>query len=245
MAARFSGAVTELHRWPVKSLGGEPAQRVRLDGRGFAGDRTHAIFDQHKGRSRRLTARQAPRLLSWGAAYVDAPDDQVEPERPPAPWLTAPDGRRLAWGDPALSTALEDDLGRPVTLLRDVNGQQDLSRSVLVTTEATLRAVERLLGRPLSLGRFRPNIHVSLDAPAFAEEDWEGGRIVIGDCELELLGPCLRCVIPTRDPDDPNDRWPELMRWIYREHGGVFGINARAHAAATIARGDDAVVTLA
>lgn len=233
----FTGEVLELHRWPVKSLAGEPSRAVRVDGRGVAGDRTHALFDIHKGEPRRLTARQCPRLLLWSAAYPGAPDETARPESPPEPILTAPDGRRLTWGDADLPHHLTQDLGRAVTLHRDPAGQQDLERSVLVTTDATLRAVGRDVGRALDLRRFRTNAHVRLDAAPFAEEDWAGGRLWIGDCELELLHPCRRCVIPTRDPDTVQ-RWAILLRWLFAHRAGVFGINARPAGPGMLRRGD-------
>ncbi len=106
-----------------------------------------------------------------------------------------------------------------------------------MTTSATLAAVERELGQPVDLRRFRTNVHVELDAPAFAENDWEGARMIVGELELELLHPCVRCVIPTRDPDDQS-KWADLLRHLTRAHGGLFGINARPLGAGTIRRGD-------
>jgi uncharacterized protein YcbX len=231
------GVVTELHRWPVKSMGGEPVDELSLDGRGAAGDRTHALFDSFKDAPRRLTARQAPGLLRWHASYGGAP---VALEDPPLPTLTAPNGERFAWDDPALPGALADDLGREVALHRDVSGQQDLVRSLLVTTQASLDAVSEALGHPLDLRRFRTNVHVVLreDTPAYAEEEWEGRRMTIGDAELELVHPCERCVIPTRDPDTA-ERYAELLRWLFRERRGLFGINARPLDTAQIAVGDE------
>jgi uncharacterized protein len=107
-----------------------------------------------------------------------------------------------------------------------VEGQQDLRRSVLITVEATRRSVEKALGQTLDLRRFRTNLHLELDAPPFAEEGWQGRRLTVGEAEFELLHPCARCVIPTRDPDT-QDKWAELLRWLTRERGGLFGINAR------------------
>ncbi|HEU4657294.1 MAG TPA: MOSC N-terminal beta barrel domain-containing protein, partial [Capillimicrobium sp.] len=179
-----AGTVLELHRWPVKSLAGEPVDRLRVDGRGVGGDRTHAVIHVHKGQPRRLTAREAPRLLAWRASYAGA---DVRPDEPPAPVLTAPDGRSFGWDDEALPAALAADLGREVTLRRDVAGQQDLRDSVLITVQATLDALEAEMGQPVDLRRFRTNVHVELDAEPFAEEGWEGRRVRIGDAELEVL----------------------------------------------------------
>lgn len=63
-----SGTVLSLHRWPVKSMGGEPVETFALDRDGVAGDRAQVLYDTHQGAPRQLTARQAPRLLAWGRA---------------------------------------------------------------------------------------------------------------------------------------------------------------------------------
>lgn len=232
--ATATGTVTELHRWPVKSLAGEPVGALRVDGRGAGGDRTHALVHLHQGELQRLTAREAPRMLAWRASYDGA---DVDPEAPPEPQVLAPDGTRRAWSDPELGDALSVDLGRPVVLHRDVAGQQDLADSLLLTTAASLAALEAEMGAPIDLRRFRTNLHLELDAPAYAEGAWEGRRLRIGDAELELLHPCLRCAIPTRHPDN-QVKWAELLRHLVRAHGGLFGINARPLHPATIRMGD-------
>jgi uncharacterized protein YcbX len=229
--------VLSLHRWPVKSLGGEPAAALRLDPRGVAGDRAHALVDEHRGAPRRLTARQAPGMLRWSASYDAAPGDALDPADVPLPRVTAPDGAVFAWDDPRLPQALAADLGREVALRRDLALMPDLGDSILVTMQATLDAVSSALDRPLDLRRFRPNIHVQLDGPAYAEERWEGRRLQVGDTVLELLHPCERCVIPTRDPDT-TEKHADILRWLTRERSGLFGINARARGAGRVAVGD-------
>jgi uncharacterized protein len=237
------GVLTELARWPVKSLGGEALGAARLDWRGLGGDRAHALLDQREGREGRwLTVRQAPRMLAWSADYPDAPDDQLDPADPPPPTLRAPDGTAWGWDAPGLEEALAADLGVAVRRHRDLGGQQDLQASVLVTTEASRRAVADALGRPVDVRRFRTNLHLELDAPAFAEERWEGGRLEVGEITLALLNPCVRCVIPTRDPDDLS-RWPELLRWLHRRRGALFGVNAWVVTAGRVRVGDRAAVT--
>lgn len=229
-----AGVVTELHRWPVKSMGGEPVESVELHRNGVAGDRAHALFDVHQGAPRRLTARQAPRMLAWGASYGswNGPGHDL-----PDATLTAPDGAQYGWGDPALPAALAADLGREVELRWNPNGQQDLANSVLVTTQATHDALENELGRALDPRRWRTNVLVGLDADAFAEEAWEGRTLRIGPAELTLLHPCGRCVIPTRDPDT-QEKSADILRHLTRQHAGLQGMNARAHGPARIAVGD-------
>lgn len=233
-----AGTVLSLHRWPVKSMGGEAAEVVALDGRGVAGDRAHVVVERRaNGEERTLTARQSPRLLAWRASYGLPPAAELGVDDVPQATVESPGGRRYRWDDPELPSALSADLERPLRLERDLELRQDLRRSLLVTVESTREAIGETLGRPFDLRRARTNIHVSLDAPAFAEEAWEGTRLRIGEITLDLLHPCVRCAIPTRDPET-QERWPELLRWLTRTHGGIFGINARVSGAGAIAVGD-------
>jgi uncharacterized protein YcbX len=223
-----TGTVTQLHQWPVKSMGGQPVDTLDVGPHGAAGDRAHAVFDVHKGAPRRLTAREAPRLLAWSAAYAGDPADPV---------LRGPSGDGWAWSDPGLPGALSADLGREVTLRSDPDGQQDLPDSLLVTVQGTLDALGSELETAVDLRRFRTNVHLVLDAEPFAEESWQGRTLRVGDAGLSLLHPCERCAIPTRDPDT-QDKWAPLLRHLFDRHSGLFGINARATGAATISVGD-------
>jgi uncharacterized protein YcbX len=194
-------------------MAGERVRSTRVDGRGAGGDRTHAVLHHHKGEWKPLTAREAPRLLAWRAAYPFAPDAGLHPERPPYALVTTPDRKHTYnWDDPRLRTALSEDLGREVRLRRDVAGIQDLERSLLITTEATRAALAQELGTELDL-RF-------------------AGGVV-----LRLLHPCVRCAIPTRDPAT-QQKWPELLRHLDARHQTLFGINARVLQAGRIAIGE-------
>lgn len=228
MRGVIAGTVAGLWRYPVKSMAGEPLRSTRVDGSGLIGDRAHAVFAEHKGEQRRLTAREAPGLLAWRAGYPFAPDAALKPGEVPPAQIHDPQGRGYRWGDPRLRRALEADLGRPVTLTRSPDGAlHDLPKSILITTEATRRALEAELRTGVDLRRFRTNIHLELDAEPWVEEDWEGGIVRIeGGVQLRLLHPCERCVIPTRDPDT-QVKWPGLLRHLHDRHRQLFGINAR------------------
>ena len=229
-----SGTVLELRRFPVKSFAGEEVGAFRVDRTGVAGDRTHALY--LKG-GKRLTARVAPALLAWSARYDEHPGDALGHDDPPAPHLVDPGGRAWRWGDDGLADALSRTTGRDVALVRDPAGQQDLADSVLVTVEDTRAQLASELDAPVDIRRFRPNIHVALDTAPFAENGWEGRRLRIGDAELELLHPCVRCVMVTKDPDT-QETWAQLLRHLVRNRDAIFGINARPLGPARIAAGD-------
>jgi uncharacterized protein YcbX len=214
------GTVTALARFPVKSAGGEELPALEVDEHGVAGDRAVALT----WREHLLTARRSRRLLAWSAAG--------DP-----PVLTAPDGAARAWDDPALPAAITADLGYDVALAHDPAGQPDVAGTVHLVTEASLRALAGELGAELDPRRFRANVRARLDAPAFAEEEWAGRVVRIGDAELVVDQPCLRCAIPTFDPAT-QDRAPRLLKHLVREHGGAFGVYLRALRPATLRAGD-------
>jgi uncharacterized protein YcbX len=234
-----SGELIGIYRWPVKSMAGETLDAAWVGSRGLAGDRAHALFDMHRGRARRLTAREVPRLLDWRARYPYHPAEHVLP----TPVVTTPWGQDFSWDDSDLPEVLSGDLGRTVSPVRDEGLQQDLPDSILVTTAASHQDVQQAIGM-LSLDRWRTNLHLDIGPTPFAEMGWEGRRLLVGSVEFALLHPCKRCVIPTRNPgtDAKPSRWPELLRWLARERGQIFGINARPLTAGEIRTADPVLI---
>ncbi len=233
-----TGTVSRLWRWPVKSMGGEEVRALSLDERGVGGDRSHAVLHEHKGEWKPLTAREAPGLLAWRAVYPFNLDAGLKPDSPPLAMVSRPDGRRTwRWGDPQLRYALETDLGRPVKLLRDLAGMPDVPGEILLTTGTSLRALESELDAQIDIRRFRPNLHLELDAGPWKETDWVGAQVSFeGGVRLEITQPCVRCVIPTRDPET-REKWPELLRHLTGEHHQYMGVLARVLGGGRLAAG--------
>lgn len=232
-----AGTVAHLARHPLKSARGESLAAAWVGPDGLAGDRAHALARTHKGRETVVTGRETPRLLAWSAAYPAHPDDTLRADDVPLAQVTAPWGEVFTWGDERLVPALAEDLGFPVSPLRRPAGIQDLAQSVLITFERSRAELDRVFGKPIDIRRFRTNIHIAGEFPPFAEEQWEGARLRVGDAEIELLHPCKRCAIPTRDPET-QERDPNILRWLDRDRARLFGINARVLNAARIAVGD-------
>lgn len=104
------GRVSEVWRYPVKSMGGERLERAQVGRRGVVGDRGWALRDEKAGEIR--GAKKLPETLRCSARYLSEP---AAGGVPPAE-ITLPDGTRLRSDDPAAAARLSDLLGRPVTL---------------------------------------------------------------------------------------------------------------------------------
>lgn len=232
----YRGTVRAMYRWPVKSLAGEPVRSARLDGRGMAGDRAYALIDtrEHRG-GKAYTVRQNPDMLAWASRYPD-----TAPGHGGLPVLRSPDGTEWSWNDPGVDDALSRSFG-PVRR-HAAAGQQDRGPTVLVTVEASRAALGAELGGDVDIRRFRPNLHLDLDAPPFAEEAWtDGTTIRVGGVTLAVTGPdagpCIRCTVPSWDPSG-RERWPELQKWLVGRHENKFGVIMRVTSSGDVSTGD-------
>lgn len=101
------------------------------------------------------------------------------------------------------------------------------------------RTIEDAVGPSWSDRRFRANIVVQ-DVPPAAEDHWV--RLRIGDAELELVKPCVRCVATTVDPDlgtrDGTEPLTTLSRTRRWEGKPVMGWNALIRRSGVVSIGD-------
>ena len=102
---------------------------------------------------------------------------------------------------------------------------------LLLTTEASLTALGDWLleagDEPVPMTRFRPNLVVAGARP-WAEDDWLGRRLRIGDVVFRAAKSCSRCVVTTIDQETgERDRQPLRALGRHRRHrdGLLFGIN--------------------
>jgi uncharacterized protein YcbX len=107
-------AVTRLWRFPVKSMGGQQVEQLRVDGRGGHADRLWAVRDLENDIT--ASARRVPKLLGCSAAYVTAPGPDAGPGNVPEVAITFPDGTVYSSSDPAVHGRLSELVGREVRL---------------------------------------------------------------------------------------------------------------------------------
>ncbi|MCV7149830.1 MOSC domain-containing protein [Mycolicibacterium pyrenivorans] len=110
----MAGTVTQLWRFPVKSMGGSPVDAVRIDPRGVHADRLWAVRDLEHDIT--ASARKVPALLRCSARYATEPGRDAGPGNAPEVIVTLPDGTELSSADPGIDRALSELAGREVRL---------------------------------------------------------------------------------------------------------------------------------
>src|SRR5699024_11073212 len=109
---------------------------------------------------------------------------------------------------------------------------------ILITTDASLSALESLIGDSIDMRRFRPNIVLDLDSgEPFQEVDWSGRILRIGDVELEVLKPCQRCIMIGVDPENVNMDM-SILRGVAQQLDAYFGVYAKVLRTGKIHRSD-------
>jgi hypothetical protein len=78
---------------------------------------------------------------------------------------------------------------------------------------------------PVDRRRFRANLYVDGIEPE-EEVRWLGGRIRVGEAELEVIDRCVRCAVITRDPET-TIATPDLLELLVQRHEKCLGIYCR------------------
>jgi len=104
------GKVTEVWRYPFKSMAGERLEAAAIDRGGLVGDRGWATRDETVGEIR--GAKKMPALLQCAARYLEEPG----PDRIPPVEITLPDGAHVRSDAPEAAERLSALLGRAVTV---------------------------------------------------------------------------------------------------------------------------------
>lgn len=263
--------VVSLHIYPVKGMRAVDLDRARLTERGFENDRRWLVvkpdgyFTTQRSHATLAAIQATPTAHGLRLSAVSMPDLEVK----------IPDGKArldVAVWETRVDAALADDpahawltkfFGEDLRLVHMDARAERLKQSVwtkeplpvsfadgypvLVATAASLAAVNdeiaRKGGAPVTMRRFRPNIVVD-GAEPWADDHWR--RLKIGDAELELVKPCDRCVVTTKDQltgattgDEPLAALRTLrMSADPRVKGVLFGWNAAPRALGEIKLGD-------
>ena len=225
------GRVTGLWRYPVKSMSAEVLSEARVDWHGFEGDRRWAFIRNNKVPSGFpwLTLRECPGMNRYVPSFVN-PD---QPDTSPTVVRT-PDGEVFDVTDPALGRTLNADGAR---VIRQARGVFDTFPLSLITTQ-TVDQLGGLVGEPLDVQRFRPNILVAADEDSlFPEDDWVGRTLRLGSVRMRVDKRDGRCVVITIDPVTA-ERTPSILKTVVDEREGCLGVYGTTVQPGTVAVDD-------
>ncbi|MDE2744823.1 MAG: MOSC N-terminal beta barrel domain-containing protein [Chloroflexota bacterium] len=137
------GTISQLWRYPVKSMAGEQLSAAEIDQNGVAGDRGWAVREIEADVTR--NAREMPKLLQFASAYAESPSFD---QRSPAVTITTPDNLQVQSADEDRDQQLSEILGRPV-MLTPLHPADDLAwyaRAQMPEGVDPMQALRQLMG---------------------------------------------------------------------------------------------------
>lgn len=204
--------VTELWRYPVKSMGGESLQSAEVRADGIHGDRLVQVQDANG----LVTARTRPGLLALRAT-LGAGDDALV------------DGRR--WNQVDVGRDVKAAAGPTAALVKRDSPQERFDiLPLLVATDGAIAAFGQD-GR-----RLRPNIVIG-GVAGLSEREWEGRFLIVGELVVLLHSLRERCIVTTYDPDTLSQD-VDVLRDIRRRFDGTLALNSAVVRPGRISVGD-------
>jgi len=171
-------------------------------------------------------------------------------------------GLRLVFHNKEVSTRPDKDGNEYLTPL-EKPGDKPLYADgypYLLLSSSSVRELNRVMeedggGLEVEETRFRPNIYIDGDIPAFAEDKWT--FIKIGDCVFRNVKLCTRCVYVTVDPETgEKDHQGEPLKTLRKFRSSLdkeekkaygtspfFGVNLGVEAMGSIKVGDQVMVS--
>lgn len=243
------GTVSQVWRYPVKSMRGEQVERLELAPGGAVGDRVLAVVDRaaHKV----LSGKRWPALMLAAARHEG---DEIVVE--------LPDGSSHEASDPKVHAALSSWLDHEVRLERPptdgvfpmemYTGMSDESTPVFDwpgppgtwldladahwLTTASLRAMAKLHpDGDWDVRRFRPTALIEAGGDDFTEDGWS--KVHMGGVHSDVLMATPRCSMPSRaQPGLARDK--AIGTTIRDRHDNNLGLYATVSQAGTISVGD-------
>ncbi|MGH1490936.1 MAG: MOSC domain-containing protein [Acidimicrobiales bacterium] len=217
----------EIWRYPLKSSGGELVSETDVQANGLAGDRFWAVVDSQTGLVASAKRPGMWGALLTTSASLNGPDLRVTlPDGQTASsidsealdaLISALVGRpvsvqvaqsiedpTLERTDPNADLLMEDgdlvlgDVATGALSAAAPNGTVFDFAPIHIVSTATLEALETHTASAGDPRRFRPNLVIDIDGPAFQENEWPGQKLSLGtNLELEVFMASPRCVVPS------------------------------------------------
>jgi len=207
--------VSEIWRYPVKSLKGERLNETEITKLGIPGDRQIAVIRTINRRF--LTSRSKPKLLGLqGSLNANG----------------VPTINGHLWNSAEALELVREAAGELVTLEQIPAPQAFDVLPLLVATDGAARYLN------IDHRRLRPNILLA-DVPELEERKWPGKIIAIGDVRIHAEKLRDRCVMTTFDPDTQAQD-PSVLLRIVRDLDGTTALDSSVLFEGKIHVGDQA-----
>lgn len=204
--------ITELWRYPVKTMAGEKLEHAHVGPLGIDGDRIVHVED---AAGRVVTSRTHPRFLGHKGSL--GPHGEV-----------LVDGR--PWDSRAVAADVADIAGPGSKLVRYDGAERFDVLPLLIATDGAIAAFGHD-GR-----RLRPNIVIG-GVEGLTEREWPGACLRIGKVLIGVQDLRLRCIMTSFDPDTlVQDK--QITRGIYKRFDGKLALNCFVIESGAIAVGD-------
>lgn len=192
--------VSEIWRYPVKSLKGEQIQESEITPLGIPGDREIVVMRALN--SRVLTSRVRPTLLGLQGSINHAGVATINGH----PWDAEP-----------AQHLVNNAAGEEVSLLRMPGPERFDILPLLIATDGTVEHLK------IDRRRLRPNIVIA-GVDGLKERDWPGSVLAVGDVRIRMVKLRERCVMTTYDPDTQEQDKSVLLR-IIRDLDGTAALD--------------------
>jgi uncharacterized protein YcbX len=206
--------ISEIWRYPVKTMAGEKLTHAIVGPLGIEGDRIVHVED---GTGRVITSRSHPRFLGHKATLGTDGEPLVDGR----PWTSA----KVAADVKAAARASS------ARLVKDESAERFDVLPLLVATDGAIAAFGQ------DHRRLRPNIVIS-GVAGLGEREWPANCLRVGKVLIGIQDLRLRCIMTSFDPDTlVQDK--EITRDIYRRFEGKLALNCFVIEAGEISVGDD------
>lgn len=205
--------LASIYRYPVKGLTPEPLQSVELStGQTLPFDRAYAIengpgrFDpsapRHLPKITFLMLMRDERLATLRARFDDATRTLTilrDGKQVARGQLDTPLGRQLI--EQFMAAYMKAELrGAPRVVHADGHSFSDVAaKCVHIVNLATVRELERTLGRPVDPLRFRANLYLE-GAEPWSELTWLDKDVSVGPTRMHVFARTQRCDATNVDP---------------------------------------------
>ena len=206
--------ISEIWRYPVKTMAGEKLKRAAVGPLGIEGDRIVHVED---GAGRVITSRSHPGFLGHKATLGANGEPLVDGR----PWTSAEVAADV-------KTAARTSSAR---LVKDESFERFDVLPLLVATDGAITAFGQ------DYRRLRPNIVID-GVEGLGERQWPGGCLRLGKVLIGVQDLRLRCIMTSFDPDTlVQDK--EITRDIYRRFEGKLALNCFVIEGGEIRVGDE------